>query len=186
MDCFVASLLAMTEQTNMPQRAFKTAAIAFLFAYPLADATAADTPLPDAIAAPGETVVLKTHAVGQQYYQCKPGADGKLAWTFVEPGATLTADSKVVGRHGGGPSWQLTDGSGVTAQAVASAPGAKANDVAWLKLEVTSHKGSGQLDKVTTVQRINTVGGVLKGACDRENAGEGMPYAADYVFLRKP
>ena len=33
----------------------------------------------------------------------------------------------------------------------------------WLKLEVASHKGSGQLADVTTVQRINTVGGVLKG-----------------------
>ena len=150
-----------------------------------AGALADDKSLPEAIAAPGETVVLKTHAVGQQYYQCKPGADGKLAWTFVEPGATLTADSKVVGRHGAGPSWELTDGSGVSAKAVGNAPGAGANDIAWLKLEVTSHKGSGQLDNVTTVQRINTVGGVLKGACDRENAGEGMPYAADYIFLRK-
>jgi Protein of unknown function (DUF3455) len=177
----------MTEETNMPLQPFKTAAIAFLLALtPFADAVAADTRLPDAIAAPGETVVLKTHAVGQQYYQCKPGADGKLAWTFVEPGATLTADSKVVGRPGAGPSWQLTDGSGITAKAVGNAPGANANDVPWLKLEVTSHKGSGQLDSVTTVQRINTVGGVLKGACDREKAGEGMPYSADYVFLRKP
>jgi hypothetical protein len=34
------------------------------------------------------------------------------------------------------------------------------------------------------VRRINTKGGVLKGACDRER-GEGMPYEADYVFLRK-
>src|SRR5690348_8427879 len=102
----------------MPLQLFKTAAIAFLLALtPLADAVAADNPLPDAIAAPGESIVLATHAVGQQYYQCKPGADGKLAWTFVEPGATLTADSKVVGRHGAGPSWQLTDGSGITAKA---------------------------------------------------------------------
>jgi hypothetical protein len=177
----------MTEETNMPLQPFKTATIAFLLALtPLADAVAADTPLPDAIAAPGESIVLKTHAVGQQYYQCKPGADGKLAWTFVEPGATLTADRKVVGRHGAGPSWQLTDGSGITAKAVGNAPGTNANDIPWLKLEVTSHKGSGQLDSVTTVQRINTVGGVLKGACDREKAGEGMPYSADYVFLRKP
>jgi Protein of unknown function (DUF3455) len=168
-------------------QAYRTAVVTLvLFSGLLASALAADTPLPDAIAAPGETIVLKTHAVGQQYYQCKPGADGKLAWTFIEPGATLTADSKVVGRHGAGPSWQLTDGSGITAKPIGNAPGAKENDVPWLKLEVTSHKGSGQLDGVTTVQRINTVGGVLKGACDRENAGEGMPYAADYVFLRKP
>jgi hypothetical protein len=40
------------------------------------------------------------------------------------------------------------------------------------------------LADVTTVQRINTKGGVMKGPCDRAR-GEGMPYEADYVFLRK-
>jgi hypothetical protein len=144
-----------------------------------------DKPLPAAIAAPGEAVVLSVHAVGLQLYQCKPGADGKLAWTFTAPQATLTADGKVVGKHGAGPSWELLDGSLITAKAVGNAPGATENDIPWLKLEVTSHKGAGQLDGVTSVQRINTKGGVMKGACDRER-GEGMPYEADYVFLKKP
>ena len=72
-----------------------------------------------------------------------------------------------------------------TAKDVGNAPGTGAGDIPWLKLEVNSHKGTGQLSDVTTVQRINTVGGVLKGACDRENAGRGMPYSADYVFLKK-
>jgi hypothetical protein len=151
----------------------------------VSSALAADKPLPDAIAAPGQTVVLRVHAIGLQLYDCKAGDDGKLAWTFTAPQATLTADGKVVGHHGAGPSWELTDGSGVTAKAVGNAPGANANDVAWLKLEVTEHKGTGQLSDVTTVQRINTVGGVLKDACDRAGAGLGMPYSADYVFLRK-
>ena len=149
-------------------------------------AMADDKPLPAAIAAPGETAVLTVHAVGLQLYECKPGADGKLAWTFTAPQATLTSGGKVVGKHGAGPSWELLDGSGITARAVANAPGATENDIPWLKLEVTSHKGSGQLDGVTTVQRINTKGGVLKGACDRDKASEGMPYEADYVFLKKP
>jgi len=152
----------------------------------LAGAAAAETSLPAAIAAPGETMVLTAHAVGLQLYECKPDAEGKLVWTFTAPQATLTADNKVVGHHGAGPSWELEDSSGITGKVVANAPGASANDIAWLKLDVASHKGSGQLADVTTVQRINTVGGVLKGACDREKAGLGMPYAADYVFLRKP
>jgi len=151
-----------------------------------AGAAVAQTPLPAAIAAPGETMVLTVHAVGMQYYDCKPGADGKLVWTFNSPEATLMEDNKVVGHHGAGPTWELLDGSSITGKAVANAPGTSANDVPWLKLEVASHKGSGQLADVITVQRINTVGGVLKGSCDREKAGEGMPYAADYVFLRKP
>ena len=165
-------------------RASASIILALLLTTPLT-AMADDKPLPAAIAAPGETKVLTVHAVGLQLYECKPGADGKLAWSFVAPQATLTADGKVVGKHGAGPSWELLDGSGITAKAVANAPGATENDIPWLKLEVNSHKGAGQLDGVTTVQRINTKGGVLKGACDREKAGEGMPYEADYVFLKK-
>src|SRR5262249_38267023 len=163
----------------------RTIAFALLLSAPLAGAIAAEAPLPAAIAASGETVVLTVHAVGMQYYDCKPGADGKLVWTFNSPQATLTTADKVAGYHGAGPTWELMDGSGITGKAVANSPGTNPNDIPWLKLEVTSHKGTGQLSDVTTVQRINTVGGVLKGSCDREKAGLGMPYAADYVFLRK-
>jgi hypothetical protein len=169
----------------MPAQASRTIATAALLLLGLSGAAVADDkPLPAAIAAPGERVVLAVLAVGLQIYQCKPSADGKLAWTFTAPQATLTVDGKVVGKHGAGPSWELLDGSLITAKAVGNAPGATENDILWLKLEVTSHKGAGQLDGVTTVQRINTKGGVMKGACDRER-GEGMPYEADYVFLRK-
>ncbi len=169
----------------MSAQASRKAAVAASLLLSLTVGTMADNkPLPAAIAAPGEAIVLTVHAVGLQLYECKPGADGKLAWTFIAPQATLTADGKVVGKHGAGPSWELLDGSGITAKAVANTPGATENDIPWLKLEVNSHKGAGQLDGVTTVQRINTKGGVLKGSCDRER-GEGMPYEADYVFLRK-
>ena len=68
---------------------------------------------------------------------------------------------------------------------VASTPGATAKDIAWLKLDVISRRGSGMLSNVTTVQRINTVGGQLDDACDRGGDGRSMPYTADYVFLRK-
>jgi hypothetical protein len=149
-------------------------------------AFADDKALPDAIAAPGETVVLKAHAIGLQLYECKPGADGKLVWTFTAPQATLNVDDKDVGQHGAGPSWELNDGSGITGKVAASAPGATVGDIPWLKLDVVSHKGSGQLSNVTTVQRINTIGGQLKDTCDRAGASRGMPYSADYVFLRKP
>jgi hypothetical protein len=151
----------------------------------LAGACAAETPLPAAIAAPGETVVLSVHAEGAQVYDCKAGTDGKLAWTFREPIATLMADGKTVGRHYAGPSWEHIDGSAVVGKAIGNAPGATANDIPWLKLEVASHRGSGVLTPVTTVQRINTQGGKLDGACDKAGATKSAPYSADYVFLRK-
>jgi hypothetical protein len=148
-------------------------------------APAAETSLPAAIAAPGETVVLTLHAEGAQVYECKAGADGKLSWAFREPIATLLLDGKTVGRHTAGPNWEHIDGSAVTAKAVGNAPGATPKDIPWLKLEVTSHRGSGILSAVTTVQRINTQGGKLEGACDGAGRFQSAPYSADYVFLRK-
>lgn len=49
----------------------------------------AQTAIPDAIAAPGETAILKLHAEGAQVYECKSGTDGTLTWAFREPIATL-------------------------------------------------------------------------------------------------
>ena len=66
-----------------------------------------------------------------------------------------------------------------------SAPGAAANDIPWLKLDVVSRRGSGVLAAATTVQRVHTSGGKLDGACDQPGAFRSAPYSADYVFLRK-
>ena len=141
--------------------------------------------MPAAIAAPDETAVVTLHAEGAQLYECKAGEDGKLSWVFREPIASLILDGKTVGRHYAGPTWEHADGSAVTAKAAGKAPGATANDVPWLKLDVTGRRGSGTLAAVTTVQRINTKGGALHGPCDQAGALSGAPYSADYVFLRK-
>src|SRR5438128_51348 len=141
--------------------------------------------LPAAIAAPGETLVATLHAEGAQVYDCKAGADGKLAWAFREPIATLLRDGKTVGRHYAGPNWESADGSAVTGKAAGNAPGATPKDIPWLKLEVVASRGAGALAGVTTVQRINTVGGRYDGACDKAGAFYSAPYAADYVFLKK-
>jgi uncharacterized protein DUF3455 len=140
--------------------------------------------LPTAIAAPGETVVATWHAEGAQVYECKAGTDGKLAWAFREPVATLLSEGKTVGRHYAGPNWENADGSAVVGKAAGNAPGKTANDIPWLKLEVTAHRGNGTLSKVTMVQRTNTQGGVQTGACDKAGTLMSAPYSADYVFLR--
>lgn len=157
----------------------------FLLTGSLVSAPAAETPLPGAIAAPGETTVLSVHAEGAQVYECKTGTDGKPGWAFREPIATLLMDGKTVGRHYAGPSWEHIDGSAVVGKVVGSAPGATPDDIPWLKLDVISRRGSGVLTGVTTVQRINTKGGKLEGTCDKPGGFRDMPYSADYVFLRK-
>src|SRR5262249_24415112 len=68
--------------------------------------SAASAQVPAAIAAPGESALVTLHAEGAQVYACKAGNDGKLAWAFREPIATLLLDGKSVGRHFVGPSWE--------------------------------------------------------------------------------
>jgi len=141
--------------------------------------------VPAAIAAPSETVVATWHAEGAQIYECKGGADGKLAWAFREPIAALLLDGKTVGRHYAGPNWEHADGSAVVGKVTGNAPGTTPKDIPWLRLEVIASRGSGVLSGVTTVQRINTQGGRLDGACEKAGTFQSAPYSADYVFLRK-
>jgi hypothetical protein len=145
----------------------------------------ASAQMPGAIAAPGETKVVSLSGQGAQVYECKAGTNGKLVWTLREPIATLMLDGKTVGRHYAGPNWDYQDGSGISAKQVGNAPGKTANDIPWLKLEVTAHRGSGMLAGVTTVQRINTQGGVITGSCNKAGALRSAPYSAEYIFLRK-
>ena len=144
-------------------------------------ATAAE--LPEAIDAKGETVVLQVHAEGAQIYECKSDASGRT-WQFREPIASLFRDGKTVGRHYAGPTWEI-DGSSIVAKGVGRTPGATTKDIPWLKLNVSDRHGNGPLKDVVTVQRINTVGGNLEGACEKGGELRSEPYAADYIFLRK-
>jgi hypothetical protein len=148
-------------------------------------ATAAE--LPDAIAARGETVIATVNAVGSQVYECRADpAVGTLAWQFREPIATLFISGKTVGRHYAGPNWELIDGSVVSGKVAARAPAASAIDIPLLKLDVASRRGDGRLSDVTTIQRINTKGGVAEGTCHEAGAFLSVPYTADYTFLSKP
>ena len=155
--------------------------------------TSAETPrgaimlvgLPEAIQAPGEQRIASLIAEGAQVYECKSAADGKLAWSFREPIATLIENGKTIGRHYAGPNWELQDGSAVSAKVTASAPGLTEGAIPYLKLEVTERRGNGTLSTATTVQRIGTTGGKLEGPCERAGAFKSVPYSATYVFLKK-
>ena len=151
----------------------------------LAAPAAAQSAVPDAVAAPGETVVLAVHAEGAQVYECAAGEAGRLAWRFREPVATLLQDGRTVGRHYAGPTWELADSSIVEGKVVSRAPGAGPQDIPLLKLAVAAHRGAGALAEATTVQRLATSGGALEGPCETAGATRAVAYAADYVFLKR-
>lgn len=154
-------------------------------------AARASAEVPSAIAVSDGAILLTVHAAGAQIYDCKPAPlekspsqAGALTWQFREPIATLIVDGKTIGRHYAGPNWDHIDGSGVKGKTAASVPGTTPDDIAWLRLDVVDHRGDGTLSRATTVQRINTHGGMLQGPCDSAGGYRSVPYSADYVFLR--
>lgn len=128
--------------------------------------------------------VLTAHAEGAQIYQCKPGPDGALVWSFREPIAVLMVDGRTIGRHYAGPHWVLDDGSLIQGRMVISAPGASGADVALLKLAVIDNNGLGALNRTTLVYRVNTHGGNLAGACPTAGMLRAVAYTAEYVFAK--
>jgi len=80
--------------------------------------------------------------------------------------------------------WEHKDGSSVKAKIVAQVAGRSADDLPWLKFGVITQRGDGLFYGITHVQRINTQGGVTRGACQQAGAYRSVPYSADYVFWR--
>jgi len=147
--------------------------------------------VPDAIQPPaGEALVLMVRATGFQIYVCRPDADGKRAWTLKAPDAELFDEQgKLIGKHFGGPTWQLNDGSQVTGKMAAKADAPDPKAIPWLLVTVTSNSGKGALSRVTTIQRINTVSGLPPAASEcSESSGEvefKSSYSADYYFYAR-
>jgi hypothetical protein len=148
-------------------------------------ASFASADVPEPVAVKGESWIGTIHAEGAQVYECKSHEGGPLAWEFREPIAALIVDGETVGVHYAGPHWELNDGSKIIAKVTGRAPGATDKDIPLLRLEATPESPRGLLAGVTSIQRLNTRGGVASGPC--QSAGEmlSVPYSADYVFHRK-
>jgi Protein of unknown function (DUF3455) len=142
--------------------------------------------IPTPIQAPAEEhLLLQVHAKGDQIYGCK-GEGGQFAWTLQGPDAKLfDKRGKPFGKHFAGPTWEANDGSRITGRSIANTPSPDANSIAWLLLKIVSHSGKGVLERVTSVQRINTNGGKAPAfGCDTSHEGQQVrvPYSADYLF----
>jgi len=146
--------------------------------------------VPDALK-PGanETLAMIASARGVQIYQCRAAKDGSggYQWAFVAPEADLfDAGGNRIGRHYAGPRWESTDGSRILGAVKEHADAPAADAIPWLLLTAKSVGSEGALSKVTSVQRVRTVGGMApKVGCSRAAAGTSVrvPYTADYYFF---
>jgi hypothetical protein len=139
---------------------------------------------------PSGSLRLKVAANGVQNYTCRQKGDDRAAfeWVFSGPQAELLDDKGLpVGKHYGGPTWELFDGSKVVAAVKEKAPSPE-GAIPWLLLETKSTAGSGKLAGVSAIQRIDTTGGnAPEGGCDGTHLNEvkGVPYTANYLFFAR-
>ena len=136
-----------------------------------------------------ESLAMIVPGKGVQLYECRARTDqvGGYEWAFVAPEADLfDARGKRTGRHYAGPHWESTDGSKILGAVKERADAPVADAIPWLLLAAKSVGPEGSFSKVTSIQRVNTVGGVApKAGCSQATAGTParVDYTADYYFF---
>lgn len=127
-------------------------------------------------------------ARGVQIYQCRAGRDPARGneWVFVAPEADLLdPQGGVIGKHGAGPYWLAGDGSRVVGTLKERADAPVTNAIPWLLLATRSVGPEGRFSKVTSIQRVNTVGGQAPAVgCTPDTIGQSVrvAYSADYYL----
>ncbi len=117
----------------------------------------------------GNKVAFRVYGRGVQIYRWNGDS-----WEFVAPRADLfmiaNFRQKVIGIHYGGPIWEsITNGSKVIGLRLAACtPDPTA--ISWLLLKGASTSNPGIFNRVTYIQRVNTVGGLVPQAVWRKNA----------------
>jgi hypothetical protein len=145
--------------------------------------------LPEPVKVPaGHKVAMETVGSGSITYECrvKANAAGQFEWFFVGPDAKLMdRGGKQVGKYFGPPAtWESMDGSRVTGAQVAVAP-AMAGSIPYQLVKANPAMGSGAMNGVSYIQRVETRGGVAPPVpCSVGNVGqkEVVQYQADYIF----
>jgi hypothetical protein len=137
-----------------------------------------------------ETLSMIVPAKGVQIYECRAKKDQSgYEWAFVAPEAALYgAYAKPIGHHYAGPQWESDDGSRILGSVKARADAPAANAIPWLLLSAKSTGPQGAFSQVTSVQRVNTAGGVAPAiGCTQSAAGKSarIDYTADYYFFTR-
>jgi len=186
-----------TNQYHMATKSLRRATEAVLLLAVIAGCTSMQpaqplVQVPDKLkAGADETLAMIVPARGVQIYECraKKDASGEYEWAFVAPEADLfDAYGARIGKHYAGPHWESNDGSKIVGAVKANSPAAAPDAIPWLLLGAKSEGPVGAFSNVTSVQRVNTVGGIApKTGCSQATAGAParVNYTADYYFLTR-
>ena len=165
--------------------------VMLFFAGFVAAAVAPPAGLTSAITASAdEEAAFVLRGEGINVFECKPLATdpARFTWAFSAPNATLYDSGRAVARNTAENMWEASgDRSTVTGTIRARQDGGSSN-LPWLLLRAQSTPDDGLFAGVTSVQRVNTAGGVAPDTgCDASNAGKEarVAFTADYYFYRR-
>lgn len=132
--------------------------------------------------------MFQNFSCASAFLRCRVSEKGAVARAFVVPEAELfNQDNDRVGSHGAGPFWAANDGSRIVGTVRARVDGARAADIPLLLLSAKSDETAGMMAGITSVQRLNTLGGnpPASGCGSQADAGKRIRqgYTADYVFF---
>lgn len=158
----------------------------------------ATQPPPAAVAVPDalkvgadESLLAVVAASGVQVYECRAKKEQPSAveWAFVAPEADLLdAKGQRIGKHYAGPHWESLDGSKIVGAVKARADAPEEDAIPWLLLTTRTVGPAGAFAKVSSIQRVNTLGGVApKAGCSAASVGqqERVGYTADYLLFTR-
>ena len=126
---------------------------------------------------------------GVYTYQCRQSltVPNAYEWGFIAPDATLYEGSRSVARHSSVGIYEaLTDRSSVSGVVTGTQAAGVAN-LPWVLIRAQPLSETGIFAGVTSIQRVNTSGGVPTTGCDANNQGAEarVAYKADYYFYKR-
>jgi len=145
---------------------------------------------PRLIASPAEAPMFALRGQGDHVFECRQVAinPDRFAWTFVAPDATLYDQGLPVGRQVQPNLWESTSDRSSVSGAMRSHQDAGNGNLPWALFRAASAADVGLFAGVTSVQRVNTSGGVAPATgCDAGHVGEEarVAFSADYYFYKR-
>lgn len=146
---------------------------------------------PAAIKVPaGHRIAMETVATGKITYECRQKFEqpSQFEWVPQAPDATLNdRNDRLVGKHYGPlATWAGLDGSSVSGNPVATAPG-EPGSLPLQLVKATSSSGNGMFTNVSYIQRVATRHGTVPAdTCNAQSHGTkaDATYRADYIFWK--
>jgi hypothetical protein len=141
-------------------------------------------------AGPNEEPAFMLSASGTNLFQCRQRVEDPNAysWFFVAPDLTLFEGSRTAGSHNAASRFDsVSDRTSVFTLLGATQPGGVDN-MPWAKLRAVPAGESGMFAGVTTIQRVNTAGGVAPAeGCNAASAGveTRVNFSADFYFYKR-